>query len=57
MKRWLLVLLGFELVLFALILILPQVDLPDFTFGGGVGSALHGSCSDCLTSLLFFSWL
>jgi hypothetical protein len=29
MKRW------FELFLFALILVLPQVDLPDFTFHGG----------------------
>jgi hypothetical protein len=26
---------GFELALFALILVLPQVDLPDFTFSGG----------------------
>ncbi len=35
MKRWQWVLLIFELALFALILILPQVDLPDFTFHGG----------------------
>jgi hypothetical protein len=35
MNRWKWVLLIFELVLFALILILPQVDLPDFTFHGG----------------------
>ena len=35
MKRWNVALLLFELFLFALILILPQVDLPDFTFHGG----------------------
>jgi len=35
MKRWRWALLFFELFLFALILILPQVDLPDFTFHGG----------------------
>jgi len=35
MKRWAWALLIFELALFALILILPQVDLPDFTFHGG----------------------
>jgi len=35
MKRWNVALLVFELFLFALILILPQVDLPDFTFHGG----------------------
>jgi hypothetical protein len=35
MNRWKWVLLIFELALFALILILPQVDLPDFTFHGG----------------------
>lgn len=35
MKRWRLALLLLELVLFALILVLPQVDLPDFTFPGG----------------------
>ena len=35
MKRWRWALLIFELALFALILILPQVDLPDFTFHGG----------------------
>lgn len=34
MKRWRYALLIFELFLFALILILPQVDLPDFTFPG-----------------------
>jgi hypothetical protein len=31
LKRWQWMLLLFELVLFAIILILPQVDLPDFT--------------------------
>ena len=35
MKSWRWALLGFELFLFALILVLPQVDLPDFTFHGG----------------------
>ncbi len=35
MKQWRWALLIFELALFALILILPQVDLPDFTFHGG----------------------
>jgi len=35
MKRWQLVFLIFELVLFAAILVLPQVALPDFTFHGG----------------------
>jgi hypothetical protein len=35
MKRWQWALLLFELFLFALILVLPQVDLPDFTFHGG----------------------
>jgi len=35
MKRWQWALLIFELVLFALILVLPQVELPEFTFHGG----------------------
>ena len=35
MKRWQLILLIFELALFAAILVLPQVALPDFTFHGG----------------------
>ena len=35
MKEWRFALLIFELFLFALILVLPQVDLPDFTFPGG----------------------
>jgi hypothetical protein len=34
MKPWRCALLIFELALFAVILILPQVDLPDFTFHG-----------------------
>jgi hypothetical protein len=35
MRSWRLSLLIFEILLFALILVLPQVDLPDFTFHGG----------------------
>ena len=35
MKRWKWVLLIFELILVAVILILPQVNLPDFAFHGG----------------------
>jgi hypothetical protein len=35
MKRWRWALLIFELALFATILVLPQVDLPDFEFHGG----------------------
>ena len=35
MKRWLQVLLLFELVLIGLILVLPQVDLPDTAFRDG----------------------
>ena len=35
MKRWQLSILAFELVLFAVILVLPQVALPAFTFHGG----------------------
>lgn len=35
MKGWRCTLLIFELFLFALILVLPQVDLPDFTFRAG----------------------
>ena len=35
MKGWRWGILLFELFLFALILVLPQVDLPDFTFHGG----------------------
>jgi len=39
MRRWRWALLLFELGLFALILVLPQVDLPDFTFHGGTAPA------------------
>lgn len=35
MNRWRWALLIFELLLIALILVLPQVDLPDYTFHGG----------------------
>ena len=35
MKRWQIAVLIFELALFAAILVLPQVALPDFTFHGG----------------------
>ena len=35
MKRWQFSFLIFELVLFAAILVLPQVALPDFTFHDG----------------------
>ena len=35
MKLWRWALLTFELFLFTLILVLPDVDLPDFTFHGG----------------------
>jgi len=43
MARWQWVLLISELFLFALILVLPQVDLPDFTFrDGGAPAVVHG---------------
>lgn len=47
LKRWQWMLLLFELVLFAVILILPQVDLPDFTFHKGTAPvAVHAqACS------------
>jgi hypothetical protein len=35
MKRWQLSILIFELALFAVILVMPQVALPDFTFHDG----------------------
>jgi hypothetical protein len=35
MKSWRWILLVFELFLFVLILVLPQVDLPDFAFQRG----------------------
>ena len=40
MARWHWVLLISELFLFALILVLPQVDLPDFTFRDGTAPAV-----------------
>ena len=40
MKRWRWALLGIELFLFALILVLPQIDLPDFTFHGSTAPVL-----------------
>jgi hypothetical protein len=43
MKGWRFALLIFELFLFALILVLPQVDLPDFTFPGGTAPILAKS--------------
>lgn len=46
MKRWQWALLIFELALFAIILILPQVDLPDFTFHNGTAPvAAHARVS------------
>lgn len=35
LKRWQWMLLLFEMVLFAFILVMPQLDLPDFTFHSG----------------------
>jgi len=43
MKRWQWALLIFELALFALILVLPQVDLPDFTFHSGTAPVVAHS--------------
>jgi len=40
MKGWRHALLVFELFWFALILVLPQVDLPDFTFPGGTAPVI-----------------
>jgi len=46
MPRWKWALLIFELALFAIILILPQVDLPDFTFHNGTAPvAAHARVS------------
>jgi hypothetical protein len=46
LKRWQWMLLLFELVLFAVILILPQVDLPDFTCNkGSAPVAAHAQAS------------
>jgi ABC-type sulfate transport system permease subunit len=47
MKRWQLALLIFELALFAAILVLPQVALPDFTFHNGTAPvAAHARVCD-----------
>ena len=43
MRLWRGALLIFELFLFALILVLPQVDLPDFTFHRGSASVVAKS--------------
>ncbi len=40
MKRWTMALLLFELILFAIILILPQVELPEFAFRAGAAPVL-----------------
>jgi hypothetical protein len=50
MARWRLVGLILELALFAIIPILPQVDLPDFTFCGGTAPIILHSrlCSSPL---------
>jgi hypothetical protein len=44
---WRFSLLIFELFLFALILILPQVDLPDFTFPGGTAPIVAKARLSC----------
>lgn len=47
MKRWQFSILIFELALFAAILVLPQVALPDFTFHGGTAPvAAHARVCD-----------
>jgi hypothetical protein len=47
MKRWQLAVLIFELALFAAILVLPQVALPDFTFhNGSAPVAAHARVCD-----------
>src|SRR5260370_25715433 len=43
MKGWRWSFLIFELCLLALILVLPQVDLPDFTFHGGTAPVVAKS--------------
>jgi len=43
MRWWRWALLLFELCLFALILVLPQVDLPDFAFHGGTAPVVAKS--------------
>ncbi len=47
MKRWQFSILIFELALFAVILVLPQVALPDFTFHDGTAPlAAHSRLCD-----------
>jgi hypothetical protein len=47
MKRWRFSILIFELALFAIILVLPQVALPDFTFHDGTAPvAAHSRVCD-----------
>lgn len=47
MKRWQVAVLVFELVLFAAILVLPQVALPDFAFHEGTAPvAAHARVCD-----------
>ena len=47
MKRWQFSILIFELALFAIILVLPQVALPDFTFHDGTAPvAAHSRLCD-----------
>lgn len=47
MKRWQFLFLIFELVLFAVILVMPQVALPDFTFHEGTAPvAAHARLCD-----------
>jgi hypothetical protein len=47
MKRWQFSILVFELALFAVILVLPQVALPDFTFHDGTAPvAAHSRLCD-----------
>lgn len=62
MKHWKWFLLIFELALFAVILVLPQVDLPDFTFHGGTApitaksrTSLRPAVSQSVTSVT--GWL
>jgi hypothetical protein len=51
MKRLKLAILIFELVLFAAILVLPQVALPDFTFhNGSAPVAAHARVCDSATA-------
>ncbi len=52
MRWWRWALLLFELCLFALVLVLPQVDLPDFAFHGGTAPVVAKSkLSSCAGSV------